>query len=123
MLLFSAQELNGIGAFGNSFQSMTMAVSFDVYRPSCFTKATTRDYLTKGATAAATQESFKKLGQTLPMAVVGRLIAMEPELVSISEGAVSVQQVKLSQAELEQQLLGGNAPEVEDGVKLEELTR
>ena len=119
MLLFSAEELNGIGALGNSFQSMTMSVQFEVYRPSYLTHAGVYDYLKSGA---GTLKDFKALGVDKDIAVIGRFISMEPELVSISEGAVSVMQVKLSQAELENQLLG-NAPEVEDGVKLEDLTR
>ena len=121
MLLFSAEELNGIGALGNSFQSMTMSVQFEVYRPSYLTRAEPRDYLAIVASGDAL--GFQKLGQDTDIAIVGRFISMEPELVSISEGAVSVQQVKLSQQELESQLLGGNAPEREDAVKLEDLTR
>ena len=120
MLLFSAEELNGIGALGNSFQSMTMSVQFEVYRPSYLTRAGADDYLYSGLGDATV---FKKLGRDKAIAIVGRFLSMEPELVSISEGAVSVQQVKLSQAELESQLLGGSAPEVEDAVKLEDLTR
>ena len=120
MLLFSAEELNGIGALGNSFQSMTMSIQFEVYRPSYLTRAQPRDYL---HTADGTADVFKKMGQASEVAIVGRFISLEPELVSISEGAVSVQQVKLSQQELENQLLGGNAPEREDAVPLEELTR
>lgn len=54
--------------------------------------------------------------------MVGRLICMEPELVSISEGAVSVEQVKLSQQEIHNQLMGG-APEVEDANQLDTLAR
>ena len=120
MLLFSAEELNGIGALGNSFQSMTMSVQFDVYRPSYLTRAEPRDFLATGAGDAA---AFQKMGQASEIAIIGRFISLEPELVSISEGAVSVQQVKLSQQELESQLLGGNAPEREDAVKLEDLSR
>ena len=41
---------------------------------------------------------------------------------SVSEGAVSVEQVKLSQAEIHQQLMGG-VQEVEDENKLDELAR
>ena len=121
MLLFSAQELNGIGALGNSFQSMTMSIQFEVYRPCYLTSPQQKDYL--ASVAGGTSTTFKKLGQDKEIAVVGRFLSMEPELVSISEGAVSVQQVKLSQAELESQLLGGNAPEVEDAVKLEDYAR
>ena len=47
---------------------------------------------------------------------------MEPELVSISEGAVSVEQVKLSQAELSGQLMGGST-EIADETNLDELAR
>lgn len=54
--------------------------------------------------------------------MVGRLICLEPELVSISEGALSVEQVKLSQAEIHQQLMGG-APEIEDANRLDQLAR
>ena len=41
---------------------------------------------------------------------------------SISEGAVSVEQVKLSQAEIHNQLMGGT-PEVEDANQLDQLAR
>ena len=61
-------------------------------------------------------------GNTTGRSIVGRLICLEPELVSISEGALSVEQVKLSQAEIHNQLMGG-APEVEDANQLDELAR
>ena len=50
-------------------------------------------------------------------------MCLEPELVSISEGAVTVSQVKLGQAELESQLLSGSAPEREDGISLDQKAR
>jgi hypothetical protein len=118
MLLFSAEELCGIGAFANSFQALTLSIQFDVYRDATDTAVTTADYL-QGTTAA----QFQKIkGQTEARGVVGRLICMEPELVSISEGAVSVEQVKLSQQEIHNQLMSG-APEVEDANQLDTLAR
>jgi hypothetical protein len=118
MLLFSAEELCGIGAFANSFQALTLSIQFDVYRDATDTAVTTADYL-QGTTAA----QFQKIkGQTEARGVVGRLICMEPELVSISEGAVSVEQVKLSQQEIHSQLMSG-APEVEDANQLDTLAR
>ena len=44
LLLFSAEELTG-GAFGNSFQSLTLSVSFEVYRDVADTKVTAADYM------------------------------------------------------------------------------
>ena len=123
MLLFSAEELCGIGAFANSFQALTLSVSFDVYRDVNDTGLTATDYYEKGTGAAVPGSQFQDAkGQTRPRGVVGRLICMEPELVSISEGAVSVEQVKLSQQEIHNQLMGG-APEVEDANQLDTLAR
>ena len=133
MLLFSAEELCGIGAFANSFQALTMSISFEVERTCVDTKLRTADYcLPFGANAGAnagdnvqaptlSHIGIRK-GNNVDRAIVGRLICLEPELVSISEGAVSVEQVKLSQQELHNQLLGG-APEIEDANKLDELAR
>ena len=118
MLLFSAEELCGIGAFANSFQALTLSVSFDVYRDCTDTHVVPKDFMS--ATAAAQFQSVK--GQARARAVVGRLICMEPELVSISEGAVSVEQVKLSQQEIHNQLMSG-APEIEDANQLDTLAR
>ena len=121
MLLFSAEELCGIGAFANSFQALTLSVSFDVYRDATDTLVTYRDY--SGTSVATTGGQFQnQKGLGLDRGVVGRLICMEPELVSISEGAVSVEQVKLSQQEIHNQLMGG-APEVEDANQLDTLAR
>ena len=118
MLIFSAEELCGIGAFANSFQSLTMSVEFSCYRDASDTRLEFRDFLLRngGATLGGTK------GEGTSQTLIGRLICLEPELVSISEGAVSVEQVKLSQAEIHQQLMGG-APEVEDAPKLDELAR
>ena len=121
MLLFSAEELCGIGAFANSFQSLTMSVEFDVYRSCTDTKATLTDFMEVGANAHINPKNALK-GNDQQQAVVGRLICLEPELVSISEGALSVEQVKLSQAEIHQQLMGG-APEIEDATRLDQLAR
>ena len=132
MLIFSAEELCGIGAFANSFQSLTLSISFEVYRTAIDTKLTLNDYLLPGNTRGTDSvdvpakshidPSNPVKGNNVARAVVGRLICLEPELVSISEGAVSVEQVKLSQAEIHNQLMGG-APEVEDANKLDELAR
>ena len=129
MLLFSAEELCGIGAFANSFQALTMSISFEVERTAVDTKLTTADYCLPGDAQAAdnvlapvqSHIGIRK-GNNVARAIVGRLICLEPELVSISEGAVSVEQVKLSQQELHNQLLGG-APEIEDANRLDELAR
>ena len=117
MLLFSAEELCGIGAFANSFQALTLSVSFDVYRDATDTRATPQDFWTPENGQFQTDK-----GTDRARGVVGRLICMEPELVSISEGAVSVEQVKLSQQEIHNQLMGG-APEVEDANQLDTLAR
>ena len=127
MLLFSAEELCGIGAFANSYQSLTLSVSFDVYRDASDTKLNTQDYLKVVSAAGVIDKphidpTHNQKGTNYASAVIGRLICLEPELVSISEGAVSVEQVKLSQAEIHQQLMGG-APEVEDANRLDELAR
>ena len=132
MLIFSAEELCGIGAFANSFQSLTLSISFEVYRTAVDTKVTLNDYIMRGDAReqdnqaaplkAHIDPSYPLKGNNVGRAVVGRLICLEPELVSISEGAVSVEQVKLSQAEIHNQLMGG-APEVEDANKLDELAR
>ena len=123
MLLFSAEELCGIGAFANSFQALTLSVSFDVYRDVTDTGLEARDFFSVGTGAQAPGPQFQQnKGISRPRAVVGRLICMEPELVSISEGAVSVEQVKLSQQEIHNQLMGG-APEVEDANQLDTLAR
>ena len=123
MLLFSAEELCGIGAFANSFQALTLSVSFDVYRDVNDTGLEATDYYQVGTGAAAPGTQFQNVkGLTEPRGVIGRLICMEPELVSISEGAVSVEQVKLSQQEIHNQLMGG-APEVEDANRLDTLAR
>ena len=130
MLLFSAEELCGIGAFANSFQSLTLSISFEVYRTAVDTKVTLGDYLKAGDGREDDAANVKghidpsqpRKGNNVARAIVGRLICLEPELVSISEGAVSVEQVKLSQAEIHNQLMGG-APEVEDANKLDELAR
>ena len=123
MLIFSAEELCGIGAFANSFQSLTLSVEFSCYRDASDTKLQFRDYLIQDeAGNHAWLGKNGKKGQHLGTTLIGRLICLEPELVSISEGAVSVEQVKLSQAEIHAQLMGG-APEVEDAPKLDELAR
>ena len=123
MLLFSAEELCGIGAFANSFQALTLSVSFDVYRDVTDTGLEATDYYQRGTGAAIPGTQFQQVkGLTRPRGVVGRLICMEPELVSISEGAVSVEQVKLSQQEIHNQLMSG-APEVEDANQLDTLAR
>ncbi len=123
MLIFSAEELCGIGAFANSFQSLTLSVEFSCYRDASDTKLQFRDYLIQDEVAnKAWLGKDGKKGQHLGTTLIGRLICLEPELVSISEGAVSVEQVKLSQAEIHAQLMGG-APEVEDAPKLDELAR
>ena len=119
MLLFSAEELCGIGAFANSFQALTLSISFEVYRDAADTFVTTRDW---AGTKKANGQFQSTKGVDIDRAVVGRLICMEPELVSISEGAVSVEQVKLSQQEIHNQLMGG-APEVEDANQLDTLAR
>ena len=132
MLLFSAEELCGIGAFSNSFQSLTLSVEFDVKRTCIDTKPVFGDW-TRVANAPTTDAAANPVqshldttksrkGNNVGRAVVGRLICLEPELVSISEGAVSVEQVKLSQQELQSQLLGG-APEIEDANRLDTLAR
>ena len=121
MLLFSAEELCGIGAFANSFQALTLSVSFDVYRDVNDTGLVGADFLQVGSAAGAGPQLSDK-GRDRARGVVGRLICMEPELVSISEGAVSVEQVKLSQQEIHNQLMGG-APEVEDANQLDTLAR
>ena len=121
MLLFSAEELCGIGAFANSYQSLTLSVEFDVYRSATDTKATFGDWV-QGANAAHISPGSAQKGNNVKAAVVGRLIALEPELVSISEGALSVEQVKLSQQEIHNQLMGG-APEIEDANRLDQLAR
>jgi hypothetical protein len=118
MLLFSAEELCGIGAFANSFQALTLSISFEVYRDAADTHVTSADWA--NITTAGQFQVSK--GTDISRAVVGRLICMEPELVSISEGAVSVEQVKLSQQEIHNQLMGG-APEVEDANQLDTLAR
>ena len=120
MILFSAEELCGIGALGNSFQSMTMSLSFQCYKPSEYSGVTTQDLLTAQAGDVSV---LTKMGQDRACAVVGRLVCLEPELVSISEGAVTVSQVKLGQSELESQLLSGSAPEREDGISLDQKAR
>jgi hypothetical protein len=134
MLIFSAEELCGIGAFANSFQSLTLSVSFQVYRTAIDTKLQLKDYLKAGAVAGGAADNVAtpvlshiasnkpRKGNTTGRSIVGRLICLEPELVSISEGALSVEQVKLSQAEIHNQLMGG-APEVEDANQLDELAR
>ena len=123
MLLFSAEELCGIGAFANSFQALTLSVSFEVYRDATDTKIVAGDYYAVDTDAHGSPlYDGKRKGDDRPRGVVGRLICMEPELVSISEGAVSVEQVKLSQQEIHNQLLGG-APEVEDANQLDTLAR
>ena len=123
MLLFSAEELCGIGAFANSFQALTLSVSFEVYRDATDTKIVAGDFYDVDTDAHASPlYDGKRKGDDRPRGVVGRLICMEPELVSISEGAVSVEQVKLSQQEIHNQLLGG-APEVEDANQLDTLAR
>ena len=130
MLLFSAEELCGIGAFANSFQALTLSVSFDVYRDATDTKLTPCQFTAASDQAAsALQPGIPHISPDAPLkgndkkcAIVGRLICIEPELVSISEGAVSVEQVKLSQAEIHAQLMGG-APEVEDANQLDQLAR
>ena len=123
MLLFSAEELCGIGAFANSFQALTLSVSFDVYRDVTDTGLEASDYYHVGTGDNAPGVQFQDVkGVSRPRGVVGRLICMEPELVSISEGAVSVEQVKLSQAEIHNQLMSG-APEVEDANQLDTLAR
>ena len=123
MLLFSAEELCGIGAFANSFQALTLSVSFDVYRDVNDTGFTASDYYRVGLAEGddSTQWQNSK-GETRDRGIIGRLICMEPELVSISEGAVSVEQVKLSQQEIHNQLMSG-APEVEDANRLDTLAR
>ena len=130
MLLFSAEELCGIGAFANSFQALTLSVSFDVYRDATDTKLTACQFTATSDQAINTlhpgaphiDPSSARKGNDKGCAIVGRLICIEPELVSISEGAVSVEQVKLSQAEIHNQLMGG-APEVEDANQLDQLAR
>ena len=121
MLLFSAEELCGIGAFANSFQALTLSIQFEVYRDATDTRITSKDYTAVGTSATLPQFQTSK-GLERARGVVGRLICMEPELVSISEGAVSVEQVKLSQQEIHNQLMGG-APEVEDANQLDTLAR
>jgi hypothetical protein len=125
MLIFSAEELCGIGAFANSFQSLTLSVEFSCYRDAADTKLQMVDFL-KANNAAAPLRGYIGVdgnkGANWAQTLIGRLICLEPELVSISEGAVSVEQVKLSQAEIHAQLMGG-APEVEDAPKLDELAR
>ena len=118
MLLFSAEELCGIGAFANSFQALTLSISFEVYRDAADTHVVNADF----ASAAVKAQFQTSKGLDKDRAIVGRLICMEPELVSISEGAVSVEQVKLSQQEIHNQLMGG-APEVEDANQLDTLAR
>jgi hypothetical protein len=120
MLIFSAEELCGIGAFANSFQSLTLSVEFSCYRDASDSKLEFRDFLINDGTGHLGKGENK--GQGVAQTLIGRLICLEPELVSISEGAVSVEQVKLSQAEIHAQLMGG-APEVEDAPKLDELAR
>ena len=126
MLIFSAEELCGIGAFANSFQSLTLSVEFSCYRDAGDTKLQLIDFIKLDNTANVPDQSFikapSKKGSNWGQSIIGRLICLEPELVSISEGAVSVEQVKLSQAEIHQQLMGG-APEVEDANRLDELAR
>jgi hypothetical protein len=124
MLLFSAEELCGIGAFANSFQALTLSVSFDVYRDVNDTGLQATDFYEVGAGAAngAGPQFQTGKGSGRKCGVVGRLICMEPELVSISEGAVSVEQVKLSQQEIHNQLMSG-APEIEDANQLDTLAR
>ena len=130
MLLFSAEELCGIGAFANSFQALTLSVSFDVYRDATDTKlvandlAAASDALLRTAVAdhPHIDPKYARCGNDKSCSIIGRLICMEPELVSISEGAVSVEQVKLSQAEIHNQLMGGT-PEVEDANQLDQLAR
>jgi len=134
MLLFSAEELS-LGVFGNSFQSLTMSVEFSVYRDAADTKVRTSDYLAIKASAAANNTDEKKIaashmgaagdglkGQNIDRTVIGRLICLEPEICSISEGALSVEQVRLSNAELKSQLLGGSA-EIADEQDLDALAR
>jgi len=120
MLLFSAEELCGIGAFANSFQALTMSVEFEVYRDAAVTKPQFADWVVNSDSHLDPDKAQK--GNDKPQAVIGRLICLEPELVSISEGAVSVEQVKLSQQEIHNQLMGG-APEIEDANRLDELAR
>ena len=129
MLLFSAEELTGIGAFANSFQSLTLSVEFSCYRDAGDTKLNLDDLLFRPDNAGGNANSLirphiadKRKGVNWGQSIIGRLICLEPELVSISEGAVSVEQVKLSQAEIHQQLMGG-VPEVEDANRLDELAR
>ena len=128
MLLFSAEELNGVGAFANSYQSLTLSVSFDVYRTAPDTKVTPVDFTaaqndgTPYKRPSIVDPTKPQKGEDIARAIIGRLVCLEPELVSISEGALSVEQVKLSQQEIQAQLMGG-APEVEDANKLDELAR
>ena len=128
MLIFSAEELCGIGAFANSYQSLTLSVEFQCYRDAADTKLQVVDFMKIVHPATVSQTNASHIGKAAnkganwPQALIGRLICLEPELVSISEGAVSVEQVKLSQAEIHQQLMGG-APEVEDANRLDELAR
>jgi hypothetical protein len=123
MLLFSAEELCGIGAFANSFQALTLSVSFDVYRDVNDTGFTASDYYRVGTAAGDQGPQWQDdKGKTRARGIIGRLICLEPELVSISEGAVSVEQVKLSQQEIHNQLMSG-APEVEDANRLDTLAR
>ncbi len=128
MILFSAEELS-IGVFGNSFQSLTMSVEFSVYRDAADTKVRTSDYLAVGIAGGKTIDASHMdstasglKGQNVNRTVIGRLICLEPEICSISEGALSVEQVRLSNAELKSQLLGGSA-EIADEQDLDALAR
>ena len=117
MLLFSAEELCGIGAFANSFQSLTLSVEFDVYRDITDTKLQHQDFRSADGIG-----HFADKGQQRSRTLIGRLICLEPQLCSLSEGSVSIESVKLSQADLQNQLLGG-AEEVEDAQKIDQLAR
>ena len=122
MLLFSAEELCGIGAFANSFQALTMSIEFEVYRDAAVTKPNFADWIVNSDDEHLDPNGKAQKGNNIPQAIIGRLICLEPELVSISEGAVSVEQVKLSQQDIHNQLMGG-APEIEDANRLDELAR
>ena len=63
MLIFSAEELCGIGAFANSFQSLTLSISFEVYTKRI---ADTKKYFPAG------KIPNKKLGNSLKPLLAGR---------------------------------------------------
>ena len=135
MIVFNAKQLGPEVGYGSCFTSITLSLQFQVER--CFADARMSRYeasmgLQDGATIAAGSQFGKQKANTAarlafdPLITnlgnrqyVARLVMLEPEIFSLAESSCAVEQVRLTNQQVQQSLTGGSSLVVTDVADLD----